>query len=86
MADQVDEDFLKKVMFAGSSIAGWKSIDPVRHEAEPIHDPSAQSPMSTRSNRKGRLCLHWHGSMNPNTGEMYDRATRARPPKRPRPI
>jgi glutamine synthetase len=80
MADQVDEDFLDEgFMFDGSSIAGWKSIEASDMKLMPDTDSAYVDPFYAEKT----LCLHC-SIVEPDTGEPMS-ATRAAPPRRPRP-
>jgi glutamine synthetase len=58
MSDQVDEDFLDEgFMFDGSSIAGWKGIEAVGHEADARHRQRLYRPVLRRKDDL-RALLH----------------------------
>ncbi len=82
MADQVDEDFLEEgFMFDGSSIAGWKSID--QSDMKLMPDPTSAyiDPFYAEKT----LCRALHRASSPTPASPMS-ATRAAPPRRPRPI
>ena len=73
LADQVDEDFLDEgVMFDGSSIAGWKSIDESDMKLMPDTDSAYLDPFYAEKT----LCLHC-SVVEPDTGEPYTRDPRS---------
>ena len=72
VADLVDEDFLDEgMMFDGSSIAGWKSID--KSDMKLMPDPASAyvDPFFAEKT----LCLHC-SVLEPDTNEPYDRDPR----------
>ncbi|MCC5982723.1 MAG: type I glutamate--ammonia ligase [Rhodobacteraceae bacterium] len=72
MADQVDEDFLEEgLMFDGSSIAGFKSID----QSDMKLMPDLDSPYVDPFYAEKTVCLHCN-ILEPDTGEHYDRDPR----------
>ncbi len=72
MADQVDEDFLEEgLMFDGSSIAGFKSIDQSDMKLMPDTDSAYVDPFYAEKT----ICLHCN-ILEPDTGEHYDRDPR----------
>ncbi|MCY4462151.1 MAG: type I glutamate--ammonia ligase [Albidovulum sp.] len=73
MADKVDEDLIEEgLMFDGSSIAGWKSIE--------VSDmkllPDASSAYSDPFYAQKTMCLHC-SVVEPDTGEAYERDPRS---------
>ena len=72
IADQVDEDFLEEgLMFDGSSIAGFKSIDQSDMKLRPDMDSAYVDPFYAEKT----ICLHCN-ILEPDTGEHYDRDPR----------
>ncbi len=72
MADQVDEDFLEEgLMFDGSSINGFKSIDQSDMKLMPELDSAYVDPFYAEKT----ICLHCN-ILEPDTGEHYDRDPR----------
>ncbi len=72
IADQVDEDFLEEgLMFDGSSIAGFKSIDQSDMKLMPDMDSAYVDPFYAEKT----ICLHCN-ILEPDTGEHYDRDPR----------
>ncbi len=72
MSDQVDEDFLEEgLMFDGSSIAGWKSIDQSDMKLMPDPDSAYMDPFYAEKT----LCLHCT-VLEPDTDERYGRDPR----------
>jgi glutamine synthetase len=77
VADLVDEDFFEEgFMFDGSSIAGWKSID----QSDMKLMPDAASVYIDPFYAEKTLCVHCN-VVEPDTGEAYSAAARARPPE-----
>ena len=77
----MDEDFWEEgLMFDGSSIAGWKSID--ESDMKLMPDPASVhiDPFYAETT----MCVHCD-VVEPDTGEAYARDPR-RPPSGPRPI
>lgn len=73
IADEVDEDFLEEgMMFDGSSIAGWKSIE--QSDMKLMPDPSSVyiDPFYAEKTLAVHCTVH-----EPDTGERYDRDPRA---------
>ncbi|WP_323037298.1 type I glutamate--ammonia ligase [Pararhodobacter sp.] len=71
--DLVDEDFLEEgLMFDGSSIAGWKSIDQSDMKLMPDLDSAYLDPFYAEKT----LCLHCN-VVEPDTGEAYSRDPRS---------
>ncbi|MGB0634999.1 MAG: type I glutamate--ammonia ligase [Paracoccaceae bacterium] len=72
LSDQVDEDFLEEgMMFDGSSISGWKSIDQSDMKLIPDTNSSYIDPFYAEKT----LCLHCN-VVEPDTGEPYNRDPR----------
>ena len=72
MADQVDEDFMEEgLMFDGSSIAGFKSIDQSDMKLMPVPESAYVDPFYAEKT----ICLHCN-ILEPDTGEHYDRDPR----------
>tara|TARA_Y100000739_G_scaffold223937_1_gene227556 strand:+ start:1267 stop:2673 length:1407 start_codon:yes stop_codon:yes gene_type:complete len=72
LSDQVDEEFLiEGMMFDGSSISGWKSIDQSDMKLIPDTESSYIDPFYAEKT----LCLHCN-VVEPDTGEPYDRDPR----------
>ncbi|MEN9060100.1 type I glutamate--ammonia ligase [Ponticoccus litoralis] len=72
VADLVDEDFLEEgLMFDGSSIAGWKSIEASDMKLMPDTDSAYIDPFYAEKT----LCLHC-SVVEPDTGEAYERDPR----------
>lgn len=72
IADLVDEEFLEDgMMFDGSSIAGWKSIDQSDMKLMPDTTSAYLDPFYAEKT----LCLHCNVA-EPDTGEPYDRDPR----------
>jgi len=72
MADLVDEDFLDEgLMFDGSSIAGWKSIEASDMKLMPDTDTVYIDPFYAEKT----LCIHC-SVVEPDTGEPYERDPR----------
>jgi len=70
--DLVDQDFLEEgLMFDGSSIAGWKSIDQSDMKLMPDMDSAYIDPFYAEKT----LCLHCN-VVEPDTGEAYSRDPR----------
>ena len=73
IADQVDEDFLNEgMMFDGSSIAGWKSIEASDMKLMPDINSNYIDPFYSERT----LCLHC-SVVEPDTGEPYNRDPRS---------
>lgn len=73
MADQVDEDFLEEgMMFDGSSIAGWKSIEASDMKLMPDLNSNYIDPFYSERT----MCLHC-SIVEPDTGEPYERDPRS---------
>ena len=73
MSDQIDEDFLEEgLMFDGSSIGGWKSID----QSDMKLIPDTGSVYTDPFFAEKTICLHC-SIVEPDTGEMYDRDPRS---------
>ena len=73
MADTVDEDFLEEgMMFDGSSIAGWKSIEVSDMKLMPDPDSCYMDPFYAERT----LCIHC-SVVEPDTGEAYERDPRS---------
>ncbi|MDO9526986.1 MAG: glutamine synthetase beta-grasp domain-containing protein, partial [Gemmobacter sp.] len=71
-ADLVDEDFLEEgLMFDGSSIAGWKSIDQSDMKLMPDTETAYIDPFYAEKT----LCIHCN-VVEPDTGEPYSRDPR----------
>ncbi len=71
-ADQVDEDFLDEgLMFDGSSIAGWKSIEASDMKLMPDTECVYIDPFYAEKT----LCIHC-SVVEPDTGEPYERDPR----------
>ena len=72
VSDLVDEDFLEEgLMFDGSSIAGWKSIDQSDMKLMPDTNSAYLDPFYAEKT----LCLHCN-VVEPDTGESYSRDPR----------
>ena len=72
LSDQVDEEFLEEgMMFDGSSISGWKSID----QSDMKLIPDTNSPYIDPFYAEKTLCLHCN-VVEPDTGEPYNRDPR----------
>ncbi|MFL2799553.1 MAG: type I glutamate--ammonia ligase [Paracoccaceae bacterium] len=72
LSDQVDEEFLEEgMMFDGSSISGWKSID----QSDMKLIPDTNSPYVDPFYAEKTLCLHCN-VVEPDTGEPYNRDPR----------
>lgn len=72
LSDQVDEEFLEEgMMFDGSSISGWKSIDQSDMKLIPDTNSSYIDPFYAEKT----LCLHCN-VVEPDTGEPYNRDPR----------
>ncbi len=72
LSDQIDEDFFDDgFMFDGSSIAGWKTHRPVRHEADARRVLGLHGPVLCRKD-DGIHCT----VVEPDTMEPYDRDPR----------
>ncbi|NYS25702.1 type I glutamate--ammonia ligase [Rhodobacteraceae bacterium 2376] len=72
MASQVDEDFLEEgLMFDGSSVAGFKSIDQSDMKLMPDTESAYVDPFYAEKT----ICLHCN-ILEPDTGEHYDRDPR----------
>ena len=72
LSDQIDEEFLLEgIMFDGSSISGWKSIDQSDMKLIPDTNSSYIDPFYAEKT----LCLHCN-VVEPDTGEPYDRDPR----------
>ena len=72
MSDEVDEDFLEEgFMFDGSSIAGWKSIDQSDMKLMPDTESVYMDPFFAEKT----MCVHC-SIVEPDTGELYERAPR----------
>jgi len=72
LSDQVDEDFLEEgLMFDGSSIAGWKSIEQSDMKLMPDPDSGYLDPFYAEKT----YALHCT-VVEPDTGEPYDRDPR----------
>ena len=72
LSDQVDEEFLEEgMMFDGSSISGWKSID----QSDMKLIPDTRSPYIDPFYAEKTLCLHCN-VVEPDTGEPYNRDPR----------
>ena len=68
LSDQVDEEFLEEgMMFDGSSISGWKSIDQSDMKLIPDTNSSYIDPFYAEKT----LCLHCN-VVEPDTGEPYN--------------
>ena len=71
--DEIDEDFLEGgMMFDGSSIAGWKSIDQSDMKLIPDCDSAYLDPFYAEKT----ICVHCH-VVEPDTGETYERCPRS---------
>ena len=71
--DEIDEDFLEDgMMFDGSSIAGWKSIDQSDMKLIPDCDSAYLDPFYAEKT----ICVHCH-VVEPDTGETYERCPRS---------
>ena len=72
LSDQVDEEFLEEgMMFDGSSISGWKSID----QSDMKLIPDTHSHYIDPFYAEKTLCLHCN-VVEPDTGEPYNRDPR----------
>ena len=72
LSNQVDEEFLEEgMMFDGSSISGWKSID----QSDMKLIPDTNSPYIDPFYAEKTLCLHCN-VVEPDTGEPYNRDPR----------
>jgi len=72
MADHVDEDFLEEgLMFDGSSIAGWKSIEASDMKLMPDTESAYIDPFYAEKT----ICIHC-SIVEPDTGEHYERDPR----------
>ncbi len=72
IADQVDEDFLEEgLMFDGSSIAGWKSIEASDMKLMPDTECVYLDPFYAEKT----ICIHC-SVVEPDTGEPYERDPR----------
>lgn len=72
MSDQVNDEFIEEgLMFDGSSISGWKSIDQSDMKLMPDKDSAYEDPFYAQKT----LCLHCT-VVEPDTGENYERDPR----------